>query len=76
MADITLLFPENMDAKVDILRIADNTITLSGTADSLKTLEKIKDRIERSDRFTIIDIGAISFDARNRANFNITLKVN
>jgi len=76
MADITLLFPENMDAKVDILRIADNTITLSGTADSLKTLEKIKDRIERSDRFTIIDIGTISFDARNRANFNITLKVN
>jgi len=75
MADITLLFPENIDAKVDLLRIAGNTITLSGTADSLKTLEKIKDRIEKSGRFTIIDIGTISFDARNRANFNITLKV-
>ncbi|MCM8761753.1 MAG: hypothetical protein NC905_03395 [Candidatus Omnitrophica bacterium] len=76
MAEITLLFPENIDVKVDLLRIAGDTLTLSGTTDSLKTLEKIKSGIEKSDRFTIIDIGTISFDSKNRANFSITLKVN
>jgi len=76
MAEITLLFPENIDAKIDLLRIAGDTLILSGTTDSLKTLERIKSGIEKSERFTIIDIGTISFDAKNRANFSITLKVN
>ena len=76
MAEITLLFPENIDAKIDLLRITGDTITLSGTTDSLKTLERIKSGIEKSERFTITDIGTISFDAKNRANFSITLKIN
>ncbi|MCX8082811.1 MAG: hypothetical protein N3D17_05395 [bacterium] len=75
MADITTLFPDNMDAKIDIFRIAGDTITLSGTADSLKTLEKIKERIDKSEKFSVTDIGTISFDTKNRANFSITLKV-
>ncbi|MCM8760211.1 MAG: hypothetical protein NC832_00605 [Candidatus Omnitrophica bacterium] len=75
MADITTLFPENIDAKIDLFRIAGDTITLSGTTNSLKTLENIKSRIEKSGRFTIIDIGTISFDSKNRANFSITLQV-
>ncbi|MCM8830121.1 MAG: hypothetical protein NC824_03895, partial [Candidatus Omnitrophica bacterium] len=76
MVEITVAFPENIDAKIDLFRVMNDTITLSGNASSLKTLEKIKDRIEKSERFTIIDVGKISFDVNNRANFTITLKVN
>lgn len=76
MAEITLLFPENTDAGIDIFRVAGDTITLSGNANSLKTLERIKGRIENSEKFTIIDIGTISFDEKNRVSFTMTLKVN
>lgn len=74
MADITLLFPDNVDADINVFRIAGNTITLSGTTDSLKTFETIKDRIEKTDKFTIAGIGPISFDTKNRVVFSMTLR--
>ncbi|MDD3726164.1 MAG: hypothetical protein PHI44_03100, partial [Candidatus Ratteibacteria bacterium] len=75
MADITLLFPENIDARIDVFRIVGDTITISGTMDSLKTLEIVKKRIEQSERFVITGMGTISFDERNRLNFTMTLKI-
>jgi len=40
---------------------------------SLKSLETVRNNIEKSRDFTIIDMGTISFDERNRPNFNITI---
>lgn len=76
MSEIVLLFPENNEARVDVFRVAGDTIALTGTTDSLATLEEVKESIEQSDRFTIIDIGTISFNSKNRVNFSMTLKAN
>lgn len=75
MAEITTLFPENADASVDQFIVAGNTLTLIGSTNSLKSLESIKEKIEGSGNFSIVDMGTISYDAKNRVNFNITLGI-
>jgi len=75
MAAITSFFPENINAAIDQFNIAGETLTISGSTDSLKSMETIKEKIDGSKNFTIINMGTISFDARNRVNFNITLGI-
>jgi len=73
MAEVTSLFPEKIDAQIDQFSISEKTLTISGTVNSLKSLETVRNNIEKSRDFTIIDMGTISFDERNRPNFNITI---
>lgn len=75
MADITALFPENTTASIDQFTVAGNTLIVSGSTGSLKSLETIKEKIEGSKNFTIVNMGTISFDAKDRVNFNITLGI-
>jgi len=75
MAEITALFPDNTTASIDQFTVAGDTLTLSGSTNSLKSLETIKEKIEGSQGFTVVDMGTISYDAKNRVNFNITLGI-
>lgn len=75
MAEITSLFPANMNAQVDQFTVSGNNLTVSGSVDTLKSLETIKTNIEKSKNFTITNMGTISFDSKNRVNFNITIGI-
>ncbi len=75
MADVTALFPEDATASIDQFTIAGDTLTISGNTGSLKSLEAIKEKIERSGTFTIASMGTISFDSKNRVAFSITLRI-
>ncbi len=76
MANITMLVPENISVSIDQFIVAGNSLTISGSTDSLTSLEIIKRNIENSKCFTVNNMGTISFDARDRVNFNITLGIN
>ncbi|MBN1445990.1 MAG: hypothetical protein JW957_07790 [Candidatus Omnitrophica bacterium] len=75
MAEITSLFPEGMNAQVDQFTVSGNNITVSGSVDTLRSLETVKTNIENSKNFTITNMGTISFDSKNRVNFNITIGI-
>lgn len=76
MAHITALFPENADASVDQFDVAGDMLNITGSTNSLKSLETIREKMESSQDFAITDMGTISYDAKNRVNFNITLRIN
>ncbi len=75
MAEITSLFPQGMDVQVDQFIVSGNNLTISGSVDTLKSLETVKNNMENSKNFTITSMGTISFDSKNRVNFNITIGI-
>ena len=75
MADVTTLFPDNLNVEIEHFSVAANALNLFGRVDSLKSLEKVKSNAIDSEKFTNVVIGAISFDDKNRVTFNMTLGI-
>jgi hypothetical protein len=75
MAEVTAFFPEDVNASIDYFSVAGDTVTISGNTDSLQTLEIVKGKIEGSENFVVTNMGTVSFDAKNRVNFDITFRI-
>lgn len=75
MADVTSLFPEDVEVEIEQLTLAANNLTILGRIKTLKDLEAVKARSEAAREFSTVNIGAISFDDKSRVNFNITMEI-
>lgn len=75
MADITALFPEDVDVEIEQFTLAGDNLTIAGRIGSLNALEEVKRRSKNSQEFKDAVIGSVSFDDRERVTFTLTLGI-
>jgi len=75
LEEITFLFPEDVKAEVEEVVISGKNVSLIGTVDNLKNLDKIKENLKNSKIFKNFDIADVSFTKENKVHFSLLLRM-
>ncbi len=71
LEEVTLLFPEDINAEIEELVFAGKNVNLTGTIDNLKNIDRVKENVKKSKIFKDLYINNISFTKENRIIFNL-----
>jgi hypothetical protein len=75
LEEIIVFFPENIKADVEEVVISGKNVSLTGTVDNLKNLDRIKENLKNSKIFKSFDVTSVSFTKENRVSFNLLLRM-
>lgn len=75
MADFVRAVPADVKVEVTHFIITGKLLFVSGAAEDLKCVEKLRVGLEDSGKFLSVKVGDLSFDAQQRVSFNLNLEI-
>jgi hypothetical protein len=75
MADFVQAVPADVKVEVTHFIITGKLLFVSGAAEDLKSVEKLRVGLEDSGKFLSTKVGDLSFDSQQRVSFNLNLEI-